>query len=440
VRFWEGLDRFSTAPALITPHETLSYAGLSEAVSKTASDITTGMPRPLVMLSAQNTVASVVAYLACLVANTPVMMVDAALNDDLKNTLIKTYHPNLLISTNGQVPVLDIISSTPTPTHPDLAVLLSTSGSTGSPKYVRLTAGNIAENATSIAQYLNLDQTERPITALPMHYSYGLSVINSHLSVGAALLLTPDTIMQKPFWDFANEQKMTSFSGVPYMYKMLKRLRFFEKDRPSLKTLTQAGGKLDEALAKEIARSAKAKGIDFYIMYGQTEATARISYVPTDHAEDKADTIGVAIPNGELNIEEGELVYRGPNVMMGYAETKDDLLLGDTCNGVLYTGDLGTQDTEGYFKIIGRKKRFIKLFGNRVNLDDVEKEVADRGIENAVTGQDDALVVIITDTTKESDIKTILKDVFKFHPSAISVKCVDEIPRTSSGKVKYAGL
>ena len=146
MRFWEGLDRFSTAPALITPHETLSYAGLSEAVSKTASDITTGMPRPLVMLSAQNTVASVVAYLACLVANTPVMMVDAALNDDLKNTLIKTYHPNLLISTNGQVPVLDIISSTPTPTHPDLAVLLSTSGSTGSPKYVRLTAGNIADN------------------------------------------------------------------------------------------------------------------------------------------------------------------------------------------------------------------------------------------------------------------------------------------------------
>lgn len=166
-------------------------------------------------------------------------------------------------------------------------MLLTTSGSTGSPKLVRLSKENILENAKSIAQYLDIDQNERAITSLPMHYSYGLSVINSHLISGATILLTEDSYIQRDFWVFAREQRVTSFSGVPFTYEILKKMKFWNRNLPTLRTLTQAGGKLSNELIEYFAKNAKLRDVNFYVMYGQTEATARMSYLPCQYTIEK---------------------------------------------------------------------------------------------------------------------------------------------------------
>ena len=291
--------------------------------------------------------------------------------------------------------------------HSDLVLLLSTSGSTGSPKMVRLTVSNLDENAKSIAEYLKLRDDERPITTLPMHYSYGLSVINSHLKVGATILLTNDSLVSRPFWDYFLSSKATSIAGVPYNYEILRRINFFDMNLGNLKTMTQAGGKLTPKYALEFAKFAYEKKIGFFIMYGQTEATARISYLPPEIAIKKYRSIGIAIPKGKIcliddngntinnpNIQ-GELVYRGPNVMLGYATSVSDLAKGDELKGVLKTGDIAFSDEEGYFYVTGREKRFIKIYGNRVNLDEIEHFLKEQGYNGVCGGNDDQMYIAI---------------------------------------------
>ena len=215
--------------------------------------------------------------------------------------------------------------------------------------------------------------------------SFGISILNSHLVSGATILLTDKSIAQKEFWNFIKQEKATSLSGVPYTFEMLKRLRFFRMDLPSIKTITQAGGKLRADLVKEYIDGAIATNKQFIVMYGQTEATARMSYLPWEVASEKYASIGVAIPGGVFELQDenlkvitccdvdGELVYRGANVSMGYAETQSDLTKGDENNGILYTGDIARRDADGYYYITGRMKRFVKVFGNRVNLDAIEQ-------------------------------------------------------------------
>jgi acyl-coenzyme A synthetase/AMP-(fatty) acid ligase len=333
-----------------------------------------------------------------------------------------------------------------------LALLLTTSGSTGSPKLVRLSYSNILSNAKSIAEYLNITDQERPITSLPMYYSYGLSVINSHLISGATILLTNRAVIQKEFWAFAREQKATSIAGVPYTYEMLKRLRVFQMDLPHLKLMTQAGGKLNADIAKEYVEQAKEAGKQFIIMYGQTEATARMSYLPWINAKDKYDSIGVAIPGGEFSLQDingvqitepdvdGELVYKGPNVSMGYAECREDLQKDDENRGILYTGDIARRDIDGFYYITGRMKRFVKVYGNRVNLDAVEQLIKPLVLSCACIGVDDKITVFLTDKDVEEDVKSLLIKKTGLNPRAFAFQVIDRIPQNSSGKTQYAEL
>ena len=234
----------------------------------------------------------------------------------------------------------------------ELGLLLTTSGSTGSPKFVRQSYTNILDNARSIVTYLELDETERPITTLPMNYTYGLSIINSHLLVGASILVTDKTLMEKEFWSFFKESKATSFGGVPYTYEMLDKLRFYRMELPSLRTMTQAGGKILPELHEKFAKYAKEQGKRFVVMYGQCEATARMGYLPYEKAVEKKGSMGIVIPGGKFRLIDvngkeitdpyitGELVYEGKNVTLGYAECKDDLGKGDERGGILETGDM----------------------------------------------------------------------------------------------------
>jgi len=336
--------------------------------------------------------------------------------------------------------------------NPELALCLTTSGSTGSPKFVRLTAKNVLANAESIAEYLEIDEHERPITTLPSYYSYGVSVINSHLIKGATLLLTEGTVAQREFWNFLKEEKATSISGVPYTYEMLKMLRFFRMGLPYLKTMTQAGGKLNKDIAKEYIEFAKEKGKKFFVMYGQTEATARMSYLPFEHALEKYASIGIAIPRGKFSlidvngnpIEEpdvdGELVYIGPNVSLGYAECRADLAKGDENHGELHTGDVARRDSDGFYYITGRMKRFVKVWGNRCNLDATEQMVKSITTSCACVGVDDKITIFVTEHGLEETIIKLLAEKTGFNTKAFEVRVIEAIPVKSSGKIDYPAM
>ena len=413
-----GIDKYGSRLAVISDTgERLTYGELAERVVARAKELQRGV---LHFCLCRNSVESIVEYLACLEAVAPVVLLDATKDAETIENLRQIYKPGI------------------TKCHPDLALCLTTSGSTGSPKLVRLTKRNIISNAESIAEYLHIDAHERPITMLPMNYSYGLSIINSHLIKGATILLTDKTYAQREFWNFLREQQATSMSGVPYTWEMLRRLRFFRMDLPSVKTMTQAGGKLNAEIAKEYIDNAAATGKRFIVMYGQTEATARMSYLPWSAAQEKYASIGVAIPGGEFSLaEDGELIYRGENVSMGYAECAEDLSKGDENHGVLHTGDMARVDEDGFYYITGRKKRFVKIWGNRCNLDAVEQIVKQVTSSCAVVGVDDQITVFVTKEGLEKDIKELLASKTGLNPKAFEVKIIEAIPVKDSGKIDY---
>lgn len=326
-----------------------------------------------------------------------------------------------------------------------MAVLLSTSGSTGSPRLVRLSYSALQENASSIAVYLGLNKAERPITTLPMHYSYGLSVINSHLAVGATLVLNTDSVISRSFLERLKIQGVTSLSGVPYTYQMLWRTGFFNQELPHLRTLTQAGGRLDEKLLRLLSGYASTTGRRFFVMYGQTEACARISYVPPDCLNKKIGSIGVPIPGGKLEVEAetGELIYYGSNVMLGYAECRSDLALGDENQGCLRTGDLGWVDDDGFYYVTGRIKRFIKISGNRIGLDEVENALqVELGMPIAVGGSDDSLIVWVENSNVEVPkfVREYLRKHYSIHPTMCVIKLMQKLPLLPTGKKNYSAL
>ena len=338
--------------------------------------------------------------------------------------------------------------------YDELALLLTTSGSTGSPKLVRQSYANIKANTASIVEYLKLDATERPITTLPMNYTYGLSIINSHLAAGATILLTDKSIMQREFWDFFAAQGATSFGGVPYTYEMLDKLMFFRRKLPSLRTMTQAGGKILPALHQKFAEYAKREGKNFVVMYGQCEATARMSYLPPERALDKVGSMGVAIPGGKFTLIDvdgreitepevtGELVYEGANVTLGYAECADDLSKGDERQGRLVTGDMAKHDAEGFYYVVGRKKRFLKIFGNRVNLDETERLIKDRfpDMDCACGGVDDKMKIFVTEGGREREIQDFVAEKTHLNFTAFDVVPINSIPKNASGKTLYSEL
>src|SRR6476619_4365758 len=247
--------------------------------------------------------------------------------------ILQTYEPDVVIDANG---IQHRDQRGRHRLHPDLALLLSTSGSTGSPKLVRLSHRNLATNTAAIAEYLDIRETDRAATTLPMSYCYGLSVIHSHLLRGAGLILTDRSVVDDEFWDSFRCHRGTTFPGVPHTFDLLDRIGFDGSSVPDLRYVTQAGGRLAPDQVRRFAALGSRHGWDLFVMYGATEATARMAYLPTELAFDNPHCIGVPIPGGEFRIEPtgdgrdgvGELVYRGPNVMMGYASTPHDLALG----------------------------------------------------------------------------------------------------------------
>ena len=453
--------------ALLEPGRglTLGYDQLIDRVDDAAGALAAAVGgRGLVFLAMEPRVDAVVLYLACLAARMPVGLLESR-PGPLERTA-GAYAPDALLLPHGLDAPSGYSGGETFPgteyrlwrgeraeagaLHEDLALLLTTSGSTGSPKLVRLSMRNLESNAVAIGEYLGLGPDERAIQSLPSHYSYGLSVLHSHLVAGGSLVLAGESFLSREFWTIADEQRCTSFAGVPYMYETLQRLRFDPARHPSLRTLTQAGGALRPDLISAFHRLCTAAGVRFFVMYGQTEATARIAYVPPARLGEKIGSIGIAIPGGALSLApvEGmpgaeELVYSGPNVMMGYAETRRDLALGDVQKGVLKTGDLGRVDADGYFSVAGRLARFAKLYGSRVSLEDVEREMeASFPVRTAALDGGDRIVLYV------EPAGTLAAEVLAAHaarflgvpPGSIDVRIAAALPLTASGKKNYRAL
>lgn len=462
--FWENLKSHNQRTALIEAETkaSINYAELEKVTDEIAEELLSEHKK-LIFLYTTNTILSLQAYIAALKSTDAVLLLDSKLNEEIRSNLIDTYQPEIIISDGRSnikgyekktISVLENCfvreETNGIKIHPALKVLLSTSGTTGSPKLVRLSAENIHSNAESIAQYLEIDENEKPITTLPFNYSYGLSVIDSHLLKGSTIVLTEKTVFFKEFWNDFKKYNCTSFAGVPYTYQMLKRTGFENFDLPSLKTFTQAGGKLNEEMIRFFSEYAQRNNKRFFVMYGQTEATARISYVPFQILNSKIGSIGISIPGGKLNLETnevettepnqiGEIIYEGPNVMLGYAENLSDLAKGNELNYVLHTGDLGYFDEDRFFYVTGRMKRFIKIYGLRINLDEVQKMIENNfHIAAACTGEDEKLKILIQSTDSlEMKIKQKVCEFYKLNPQSVLIKQTENIPTKPSGKYDY---
>lgn len=463
---WD-LAKFATNTALIDEWgNSLSYEELNNAVNHIIAHVDN---RALVFCMCENKIGSVVGYTAFIEGNIVPVLLNSHMDCELLNALLETYKPRYLWLPKEQAAQYENMSSllvlydysllqtnygVQQELYEELALLLTTSGSTGSPKFVRQSYANIKANTESIIEYLNIDSSERAITTLPMNYTYGLSIINTHLMVGATILLTDKTLVQKEFWNFFREERATSFGGVPYTYEMLDRLRFYRMDLPYLRYMTQAGGKLTPELHEKMAKYAQEAGKEFIVMYGQCEATARMGYLPAKMAVQKRGSMGVAIPGGKFrlidaegkDIQEpevvGELVYEGANVTLGYAECMEDLAKGDERGGILQTGDMAKRDEDGYFYIVGRKKRFLKVYGNRVNLDEIDRMIKAQfdNIDCASAGVDDHMYLFVTREELAHPVKSFIVEKTKLNPMAFKTVVIDEIPKNDAGKTLYKEL
>ena len=335
----------------------------------------------------------------------------------------------------------------------ELALLLPTSGSTGDCKFVRQSKKNIISNTKSIIEYLQISEGDRAMLSLPLSYTFGLSVLHTHIMSGATLLVPYSKIYQSAFWDFFQKYHGTTFSGVPYTFEVLDKLNFFSR-KINVSYITQAGGKLSMRLQNKIFDYTKENKLRFYIMYGQTEATARMTYLPPEYfaSNQKKGSVGIPIPGGRIEIHnsdnqekgsastEGEIIYKGENVCLGYASDYRDLCCGDNNHGILKTGDIGYLDQDGFLYITGRKKRFVKILGKRINLDDIESKIRERFcVSCAVVGNDNEICIYVdADQTKE--ILNYSLKMFHIHIQNMQVKYIKEIPRLQSGKSNYTEL
>ena len=400
--FVDDLWGFGDRPSIITGDRVLTYVQLMGRVEQRAEQF--GSIRRLVMLVGSNDQEFVISYLAALRAGHPVWLLPDG-NEQHLRSLVKIYEPDLIVTTgDGEVKIDERRCGTMHDLHPELAVLMSTSGSTGSNKVVRLSHDNIQSNAGAIAQFLTITEDDRAMTSLPMHYCYGLSVVNSHLLSGAALIVTSDSVVDPCFWHTVRRHRVSNFAGVPQTFDLLDQIGFESMEAPSLRFITQAGGRLTPEKVRRYAELGLARGWELYVMYGQTEATARMAYLPPALAAEHPRTVGIPIPGGSIELRAspdetrpgvGEIVYTGPNVMLGYAKAPSDLRLGRTIDE-LVTGDLGRFNDVGLLEVVGRRSRFIKMFGIRVDLQEVERILQRSGTEAVCAGEDGRLVVAVT--------------------------------------------
>lgn len=440
--------------ALVSNQLSLTYGDLVNQVEKFKQQIDLAPPG-LMAIAITPTISSVISYLAAISSNRPLVLLDPESDMTQNAWLFKNYDPAIIYGFEEAPPGFTRLGELfihPTSKVVSTACLcLTTSGSTGSPKLVRLSHKALTANAQSISIALGIDDSHRAITSLPLNYSYGLSVLNSHLLSGAQIVLTNETIITRGFWSTFDERGCTSFAGVPYSYTLLRRLRFSPSDHPSLKSMTQAGGRLDLDSRKYFYNLLDSHEKQFVIMYGQTEATARMSILQHQDFIGHEESVGKAIPLGKFEIlsdnnakveflTEGQIFYSGPNVMDCYVSNSEDFDQASESLSQLNTGDRGYLDEDGFLYITGREKRIGKVYGTRINLDEVEEQIRVDGFSCAVTNMDDELHFFFEKNPSHSYDPVLLAGRFQLHSSVIKIHVIDSLPLLGNGKINYAQL
>ena len=442
----------------------ISYQQLLQRAGKIAKNI---ISRRLAFLVCDIDIDSIVAYTSLMMANAVVLLVNSNVTDRRLTALAQLYKPSYwfshrartikaisqnFLAESGDYCLTRTIYREDSNIHDDLFLLLSTSGTTGNPKLVRLSERNVVSNSDAITDYLQIDESDRAIATLPMSYSYGLSVVHTHLSRGASIIIPESSIVEKQFWSLLKEEKATNLSGVPYVYETLDKIGFYRQTFPDLACLTQAGGGLEAKIASKMVKHCQATGKRYFTMYGQTEASPRMSFVPWDSALKKIGSIGRPIAGGrfwlegededvlELPNQVGELLYAGDNVMLGYAERREDLSKGDECRGLLRTGDLARRDDDGFYYIVGRKNRIAKILGLRLELDELEIELRNINIQAACCEVNGRLKAFILQSDAKDVVLQHLGKVTGLNKLLIDVTVVEHWPMTTSGKIAYSEL
>ena len=442
--FWEPAQLAQhPGTALRCGDVAISYRELACRVGQRVADL--GKVRRLVAIEAGNDPEPLITYLACLTGGHVALLVASS---GTSRDIERTYQPDSAMRRDdeGNWQLHTIRDQPLGGLSADLAVLLSTSGSTGSPKLVRLSKENLASNAGAISDFLTLTDHDVAATVLPWSYCYGLSVINTHVRSGGTVVLTDLSLADPCFWQLAQSAGITNLSGVPYSFELLDQAGFTPQRLPSLRLLTQAGGRLAPELVTRFASLCARNECDFFVMYGQSEATARIAYLHPSEASRHPDCIGRAIPGGSLKLEQdeelpngqGELVYSGPNVMLGYAETRSDLAR-ESMPPVLHTGDIAEITTDGLYRIVGRKSRFAKPFGLRIDLQRLENRINEGSGDVVCVEQPSGIGILVSNAASpRDDIVERAATTTGLPQSAFTVAYVDELPRLASDKTDYA--
>jgi long-chain acyl-CoA synthetase len=387
IPFWDEFSDRGDLTALVDANSgvSLSYRMLADKLVDISSSLDCSTKR-LILLPLSNRIDDVVFYLGALASQHAVAMYDPQIDDSERQKFVDSFQPDLVIEQEelanqdrffmhnlrqriGRMEGGNVRERI----HAELKLLLSTSGSTGYRKFVRLSKTNISSNASQIVSALKIGVCDRAITNLPLTYVYGLSVLHSHLSAGACVIVGEYSLFDSRLWKLSAEYGITNFYGVPWTFQNLRSLISGERRLfpATLRSLSVAGGKLDSETAAWL-RSAFGS-TEIYFMYGQTEAAGRIAVLPSELTHIKVGSAGLPVPGGKILITaNGEVRYTGPNVMLGYASSAHDLMLGDQLHGLLETGDTGYLDDQGFLFLTGRCSRIAKLFGLRFDLDEVQ--------------------------------------------------------------------
>ena len=462
MKVYKRLKYYKDKTALILDNgETYSYRNVLKKSNLLSNFF---FEREIVFLLVDNNLESILALIACDIKNSVVMLLPSKIDKLALNNLIKSYNPKIIFSKSiskikhknfikkknyYDYEILINKNKTYKIKNDSLFLLLSTSGSTGSAKNVKISHENLIFNTTSIIKSLKMHSSNRCITTMPLNYVYGLSIINTHLFSGASIVLTSYSFFQKEFWQILKKYKVNNFGGVPYNYEILSKIGLKKDKLKTIKYFTQAGGHMDEKTKKILFNFCLKTNKKLFVMYGAAEATARMSILQWDDLKTKFDSIGKPLINCEFDLinskgkkilkpnTPGELVFKGNNVFKGYAKRFLDLNKIENIQK-LKTGDLGYIDNEGFYYIVGKKSRYIKLAGNRISLDEIEKILKRVKIDSICTQNlKDKIDVYINIKPKKIDIKDYISKKLNLNKIFFEIFLIKKFPRNKNNKINY---